>query len=664
MTVPQHSRRPATAGWIFTLVMGLILSATSAIASPAAAETEWNRSMSGHVTLPAGVDPQELSLVTVKVWYRFGPDRPADFYSTVAANGSWSLSNLPAEPLQVTFDVSQDPSTDYRARSIGQGLGGKSLFAFEADTVDLTQGSVTGVDATLQLGRSVIGHVSMPPGSPADWTSKAEVWVRPTDPTLGLWMTDELTRTVRLDAEGNFRVDGLLATSYDITITPDHERFDDTTSYALAATRETRTVDLSTASETTRLDVTLSPLPAADITVSAAEAGTLSVLNRDDGSCIESCGSMHLEPGTTRLRMKQDEPFVLLFETDQGQQFLKTRDGTDSWTPWTEPGTVTVTAHALDASIGGSITTELMRGIAASPQSDVGGGTIELHEWVGGQWRDLWIPNRPRLYDNRTQRYSFDHVAPGQYEICVRLYGFACNTAGAKPTSNPVVTVGPGEQRTGVDFTARATEDLDEFGFDDISARSSSPFFSQFAAEIYWMFSNGFSTGTLNPDGSRLYKPRDEVTREAMAAFMYRLAGKPYVTEPATSPFTDVSANSPFYSAILWMDSRKITTGWTMKDGTRQFRPKLSISREATAAFFHRAYLYPSPWLPAVTYADTGDSPFADDIEWLTQTGIATGSIAKDGSRRFNPKAPIRRDAMAAFFYRLKRLAKPIGQAQ
>jgi hypothetical protein len=47
------------------------------------------------------------------------------------------------------------------------------------------------------------------------------------------------------------------------------------------------------------------------------------------------------------------------------------------------------------------------------------------------------------------------------------------------------------------------------------------------AAAVKWMKDNGISTGTVQPTGLPLYKPVDPVSRQAMAAFLYRLAHLP-----------------------------------------------------------------------------------------------------------------------------------------
>ena len=165
----------------------------------------------------------------------------------------------------------------------------------------------------------------------------------------------------------------------------------------------------------------------------------------------------------------------------------------------------------------------------------------------------------------------------------------------------------------------------------------------RFFAEIDWLAQERISTGYR--DGS--YRPSHDVTRDAMAAFLYRLAGEPDFTAPATSPFEDVSTRSPFFTEIAWLASTGISTGWA--DGT--FRPGENISREAMAAFLYRYHRESVTGAASATTAFTdlepGD-PFLAEISWLFDSGITTGY--SDGT--FRPLAPVTREAMAAFLER------------
>ena len=80
-----------------------------------------------------------------------------------------------------------------------------------------------------------------------------------------------------------------------------------------------------------------------------------------------------------------------------------------------------------------------------------------------------------------------------------------------------------------------------------------------FYEEITWLEYRNITTGWA--DGT--YRPQDAVTREAMAAFFYRYAGKPdYVVVGPV--FKDVPHDGAFYREINWLRSNGITTGWPM----------------------------------------------------------------------------------------------------
>ncbi|MDQ0213589.1 hypothetical protein J2S92_004298 [Arthrobacter bambusae] len=102
------------------------------------------------------------------------------------------------------------------------------------------------------------------------------------------------------------------------------------------------------------------------------------------------------------------------------------------------------------------------------------------------------------------------------------------------------------------------------------------------------MSEKGISTGWTEPGGARSYRPLTSINRDAMAAFLYRMAGSPAYTPPAVSPFTDASTSQPFYKEMAWMSEKGISTGWTEPGGARSYRPLTSINRDAMAAFLYR----------------------------------------------------------------------------
>jgi hypothetical protein len=195
---------------------------------------------------------------------------------------------------------------------------------------------------------------------------------------------------------------------------------------------------------------------------------------------------------------------------------------------------------------------------------------------------------------------------------------------------------------------------------------------NQFHSEITWLAEHGVSTGWDESNG-RTYRPYQPVNRDAMAAFMYRLAGSPRYNPPAVSPFVDVTPATQFYREIMWLADSKISTGWDEGDGRRTYRPLQPVNRDAMAAFMFRfagdkAHLppplppgmTPPGWVPKGTFDDVpGNSKFFSEIEWLARQGISTGWTVDsypDGlwtrTRTYRPVQPVNRDAMAAFMYR------------
>ncbi|NQX12010.1 S-layer homology domain-containing protein [Microbacteriaceae bacterium VKM Ac-2855] len=91
------------------------------------------------------------------------------------------------------------------------------------------------------------------------------------------------------------------------------------------------------------------------------------------------------------------------------------------------------------------------------------------------------------------------------------------------------------------------------------------PVDSTFYTQIEWMKAEGISTGTVQADGSVRFLPGDPVSRQAMSAFLARLDGAT-PTAPVTSSFSDVPTDHPFFTEIEWMAAEGISTGYP--DGT------------------------------------------------------------------------------------------------
>lgn len=171
---------------------------------------------------------------------------------------------------------------------------------------------------------------------------------------------------------------------------------------------------------------------------------------------------------------------------------------------------------------------------------------------------------------------------------------------------------------------------------------------SVFAQNIAELAEFGITTGYQ--DGR--YGYGDQVQREQMAAFLYRMMGSPEVAlATCAGRFLDVPDVGDFRTAVCWMANSGITTGY--EDG--RFGYGDPVLREQMAAFLYRT----ESWrggepLPVDLAACQGfpdvptTSGFRSDICWLVENGITTGY--EDG--RFGYGDPVLREQMAAFLMR------------
>jgi Tol biopolymer transport system component len=163
-----------------------------------------------------------------------------------------------------------------------------------------------------------------------------------------------------------------------------------------------------------------------------------------------------------------------------------------------------------------------------------------------------------------------------------------------------------------------------------------------FWGDVEWMSGEGTTTGYA--DGT--YRAAAPVSRAAMSAFLYRIAGAPPFADPAFPSFTDVNAGHPFFTEVEWMSHAGISTGYA----DQTYRPDAPVTRGAMSAFLYRleAPGYGTPDTAHFHDVPT-DHPFFAEVEWMGDMGITTGYA--DGT--FRPGAAVTRQAMSAFLHRL-----------
>lgn len=365
---------------------------------------------------------------------------------------------------------------------------------------------------------------------------------------------------------------------------------------------------------------------------------------------------------------------------------LSTEGDTDPYTATTdEDGTYTVEGvdageYTLDATSnnpayldGSDGPIEVLAGEATtadlqlddSPRSTVSGNVIKAKE--DAEDADVPIENVTVTATDTTDdsivfedvtdaegAFSMDVYTDGVYDITLDLGGEGKYVVDLE--ENPVTV----DEDADLGAIQAIFLDAPENMFSDISDDPQSPNYSIFAEEIMWMKAFGISTGFTNTGGNSIYVPRKPVTRDAMAAFLFRLVGD--VDDIPDEPiFTDVTPeNSQFYDEIQWMGAMGYSTGYVV-DGKRVYKPLEPIHRDAMAAFLFRISGVDEADVDTDTpvFADVTESSnrFYTEIQWMGQSGISRGYDVAGEKNAYGPLRNTLRDAMAAFIYRFAQLA-------
>lgn len=154
---------------------------------------------------------------------------------------------------------------------------------------------------------------------------------------------------------------------------------------------------------------------------------------------------------------------------------------------------------------------------------------------------------------------------------------YAARTLQAYLDANTTVTVGGFSSTTAVPSGNCTT--TNPSAFDDVQATS------VFCADIKALAGLGVINGTT----TTTFSPNADVTRDQIAAYLYRLNGAILGTQvadatPVDTSFPDVTADNILSGDVAWAADNGIVNGYT--DGT--FRPGDDALRQEAAAFIYR----------------------------------------------------------------------------
>jgi len=587
--------------------------------------------ITGSVTVPAGADP-------TKVYVNAYSDNGGSGYGAVKADGTFKVTALATGNYKVSFryvNYAASPVVD--AYYPGGGFDTATLVA-------VAEGKTTpGINQALKPAAIISGKISVPANSPA-FSGYVMVMKGP-DFSLNASAGSDYIGDV--DSSGEYAIGGLEPGTYKINFRPFGGTWAQMWHGGVAgfSTSPTLTVtqgqQLGGLQDTAVAGGSISGSVAGGtnqyVTAVAADGtvvGGASTSNPATGYTVSN-----VFPGSYKVQFNRSSGVT----TTQEAQYYKDLPESSGAGGATS---VTVSAGQNAANIDATTRTG---GTASGKVVGADGAPLEN------------VPVRVYTKDGslvtRAARTGVDGtfkvtgLSAGNYLVAANMLGgplgpiFSGNTRVEANATTVAAALG---QNADLGTLSYATASQGTPSFSDV------PVGAQFSAEISWLAEKGISTGWTEANGSTTFRPLQPVNRDAMAAFMYRLAGKPAFAAPAVSPFADVPVGAQFYKEITWLAAQGISTGWVEADGSKTYRPLQPVNRDAMAAFMYRLAGKPTFTAPAVSpFADVpSGAQFYKEITWLAAQGISTGWTEADGSKTYRPLQAVNRDAMAAFMFR------------
>lgn len=133
--------------------------------------------------------------------------------------------------------------------------------------------------------------------------------------------------------------------------------------------------------------------------------------------------------------------------------------------------------------------------------------------------------------------------------------------------------------------------------------------------------------------GARTFSPQNSMTRAMFVTVLYRLAGQPYVST-ASMAFSDVTdPNAYYYNAVAWASQNNIVTGYV--DGTFKPDVSITREQMAAIMYRYADYAgYSVQIISPEKFSAFPDSGSVSDwavnaLMWATDRGIINGADGK-----------------------------------
>lgn len=195
----------------------------------------------------------------------------------------------------------------------------------------------------------------------------------------------------------------------------------------------------------------------------------------------------------------------------------------------------------------------------------------------------------------------------------------------------------------------------------DILAQDAAPAFSDMYnpdGTVHWANSyvsylkhSGITNGSINADGSAVFYPNTNISRQEFAVLLYRYLKPAEDFSSVSVPFADRNAIASWaYDGVRAMYALGITKGSVSADGSAVFNPTANISRQEAVTMIGRL-LEKGYAAPALTFRDRAQ--IASWAESYVSTLSAMGILTGDTDGYFLPAHPMTRAQVATVLYKL-----------
>ena len=211
--------------------------------------------------------------------------------------------------------------------------------------------------------------------------------------------------------------------------------------------------------------------------------------------------------------------------------------------------------------------------------------------------------------------------------------GKHCSECNEVLVKQEVIPASAHEFKDGV-CTACGAKDPSVNPFNDVAETS------PYAKAVSWAYANNITVGKTDDT----FGVNDGCTRGQIVTLLWRAAGSPAAAADTVNPFSDVSADSNYYDAIMWAVANGITYGTT----ATTFSPDTVCTRGQIVTFMYRAAGSPKVDT-GVGFTDVDESSYCyDAVAWAVANGITVGKT----DTTFAPSETCTRGQAVTFMYR------------